>query len=53
MRSPGRMPAPHRMRAWASPMRVQSSAPTPKTVGRPVVPLVPWMRATSEGSMQR
>jgi hypothetical protein len=53
MRSPGRMPAPHRMRACAAAMRSQSSAPTPNTVGRPVVPLVPWMRATAAGSMQR
>ena len=36
-----RSPAPQRMRAWASPMRSQSSLPMPKTVGRPVVPDVP------------
>ena len=52
-RSPGRMPMPHRTRAWASPIRVQSSAPMPNTVGRPVVPLVPWMRATASAGTQR
>ena len=44
---------PHRIRAWASPIRAQSSAPMPNTVGRPVVPLVPWMRATASAGMQR
>jgi hypothetical protein len=52
-RSAGRSPAPHMTRAWASPMRAQSSRPMAKTVGRPVVPLVPWIRATSPASTQR
>src|SRR6184192_958706 len=52
-RSSGRSPAAQRMRPCTSPIRSQSSDPMPNTVGRPVVPLVPWMRATPPGSMQR
>jgi hypothetical protein len=38
--SPGRMPMAHMIRACALAMARQSFRPTPKAVGRPVVPLV-------------
>jgi hypothetical protein len=41
--SPGRMPIPHMMRAWALAIACQSPRPMPNAVGRPVVPEVPWM----------
>jgi hypothetical protein len=51
--SPGRMPMPHMMRACALAMWFQSSRPMAKAVGRPVVPLVPWMWKTSLSGMHR
>ncbi len=51
--SPGRMPIAHMMRAWALAMAIQSLRPMAKAVGRPVVPLVPWMWNTSASGMQR
>ncbi|MEI9899431.1 MAG: hypothetical protein WDN31_04045 [Hyphomicrobium sp.] len=41
--SPGRMPIAHMMRAWAFAIADQSLRPIANAVGRPVVPLVPWM----------
>ena len=51
--SPGRTPAPNRMRAWAAAMRSQSARLMAKAVGRPVVPDVPWIRATSDRATHR
>ena len=41
--SPGLSPMPHMMRACAFAIARQSLRPIAKAVGRPVVPLVPWM----------
>jgi len=51
--SPGRIPIPHMMRAWALAMARQSAWLMPKAVGRPVVPEVPWMCQTSPSGTQR
>ncbi len=47
------MPIDHITRACALAIDRQSAGPMPKAVGRPVVPEVPWIRATSLSGMQR
>ena len=51
--SPGRSPMPHITRAWLLAITGQSSRPMAKTVGRPVVPDVPWMWWISVSGTQR
>jgi len=51
--SPGRIPIAYMIRACALAMFRQSSRPTAKAVGRPVVPDVPWTWKTSDSAMQR
>ena len=51
--SPGRMPMPYMIRACALAMLRQSSRPTAKAVGRPVVPEVPCTWKISDSGMQR
>ncbi len=53
IRSPGRIPIAHMMRAWALAIVRQSLRPTEKAVGRPVVPLVPCTWKTSLSGMHR